>query len=74
MFDCGGMAFSAAKLKPLAGGPDLSHEIRFGVSRGNSGSSSHAGLILDTAGNLYGITIDSVDGRDHRGVVFEITP
>jgi hypothetical protein len=33
MFDCGGMAFSAAKLKPLAGGPDLSDEIRFGVSR-----------------------------------------
>jgi uncharacterized repeat protein (TIGR03803 family) len=61
------------ELTPGANGV-WSEKILHSFGRGNGGSSPHAGLILDAAGNLYGITIDSVDGRDHRGVVFEITP
>jgi len=39
---------------------------------GSDGSSPHAGLIFDTAGNLYGTTY--VGGAKGQGIVFELTP
>jgi uncharacterized repeat protein (TIGR03803 family) len=39
---------------------------------GNGGAHPEAGLIFDSAGNLYGST--AIDGADFGGVVFELSP
>lgn len=39
---------------------------------GSGGAYPYTGLILDSAGNLYGATVDG--GTSKRGLVFEITP
>jgi uncharacterized repeat protein (TIGR03803 family) len=44
----------------------------FGSSSGTDGDSPYAGLIMDTAGNLYGTT--RVGGAFGRGIVFKLSP
>jgi uncharacterized repeat protein (TIGR03803 family) len=44
----------------------------FGPSSGTDGDSPYAGLIMDTAGNLYGTT--RVGGAFGRGTVFKLSP
>jgi len=61
--------------RPLKDPPSRKEREKDGApARESVGQPPQAGLIFDTAGNLYGITVDSVGGRDGRGVVFEITP
>jgi uncharacterized repeat protein (TIGR03803 family) len=59
------------ELTPTAGGKWTETPIhQFG--KGSDGQTPNAGLIFDSAGNLYGTTYEG--GPYHRGIVFELTP
>jgi uncharacterized repeat protein (TIGR03803 family) len=61
------------ELTPKAGG-GWTEKVLYGffVNNGKDGAFPQAGLIFDTAGNLYGTT--SGGGAHHQGTVFELTP
>jgi len=57
----------------LQGNGDWTESILHGFDNNNvDGTSPHANVILDAAGNLYGTTAGG--GANSRGTVFEITP
>lgn len=56
------------ELDPTTGIFSLLHTF----TAGSGGAYPYTGLILDSAGNLYGATVDG--GTSKRGLVFEITP
>lgn len=63
---------TAYELTPVAGGYayKLLHSFNY---KGRDGSSAAgSGLIVDAAGNLYGVT--DVGGQHHSGVAFELSP
>jgi uncharacterized repeat protein (TIGR03803 family) len=66
---------------PRAGAADYQPKVLCSFcsqSNCTDGSSPHAGLIMDTAGNLYGTTLvggaNRPSGTDGGGTVFELTP
>lgn len=52
--------------------PDGKESVLYTFTGGNDGSMPYAGLIIDSAGNLYGTTLKG-GGKD-VGVVFKLTP
>ena len=60
----GGIAFKLA--------PDGTETILHNFGSGSDGGFPHGGLLIDSAGNLYGVAED--DGAHNGGAVFEITP
>src|SRR5208283_264853 len=68
------------KLTPASGGKwtkDVIHEFK--GEKGGDGSQPYAGVVFDTAGNLYGTTYDGGAGScdyqgDGCGTVFELMP
>jgi len=62
------IALAAGGLRAAAGVPKVLHS--FGIGRG--GNNLYGGLILDAAGNLYGVAESG--GRYGQGVVFELSP
>jgi uncharacterized repeat protein (TIGR03803 family) len=76
----GGSGGVVYELTPTAGGWKETSVHNFGDgTSGGSGTNLYAGVVFDTAGNLYGTTING--GDEHGdcsgtgcGVVFELTP
>lgn len=58
------------ELSPNGSG-GYTESILYGFTGGSDGSSPDAGLIMDSAGNLYGTTLGGSDGD---GNVFEVSP
>jgi uncharacterized repeat protein (TIGR03803 family) len=67
--DCLNHCGTVFELSPNSGGWT---ETVFGLARLYTGSLPLAGLIMDTAGNLYGTT--AVGGQNDKGVVFKLSP
>jgi uncharacterized repeat protein (TIGR03803 family) len=65
-----GYAGTVFKLTP--GAKKWTETILYSFSGGNDGASPGAGVVLDSAGNLYGTTLQG--GAYNQGVVFEVTP
>ena len=61
----------AYELSPGSGGKWNGHILHAFNSNGHDGTNPYAGLIFDTAGNLYGTT--KYGGANAAGVVFELT-
>src|ERR1019366_3249147 len=59
------------ELMPVAGGT-WTEQVLHSFSNGADGGDPQAGLIVDTAGNLYGTTVTG--GTYTYGTVFELTP
>lgn len=59
------------ELSPTAGGP-WQETVLHSFNGGGDGSEPAGGLIIDSAGNLYGTTW--AGGASGNGTVFEITP
>jgi uncharacterized repeat protein (TIGR03803 family) len=71
-YRCGASGCGTAfELTPAAGG-SWTETVLYSFSRGNDGFEPEAGLIFDSAGNLYGTT--AVGGTYDGGTVFELTP
>jgi uncharacterized repeat protein (TIGR03803 family) len=67
--------FSVLALAPLLAGfarGQATEKVLYSFQGGNDGASPQAGLIADSAGNLYGTT--SLGGAGGYGTVFELTP
>ena len=61
------------ELSPASGGGWIETVLHsFGRADGSDGISPYAGLVRDSAGNLYGTT--NAGGSDHNGIVFELSP
>jgi uncharacterized repeat protein (TIGR03803 family) len=61
------------ELSPATGGGYTETVLHsFGRADGSDGISPYAGLVRDSAGNLYGTT--NAGGSDHNGIVFELSP
>ena len=58
------------ELTPTASG--WNESVLYAFSGGKDGASPYAGLLFDTAGNLYGTTYDG--GEYNAGTVFELSP
>jgi uncharacterized repeat protein (TIGR03803 family) len=52
--------------------PDGSKTLLYSFLNGNDGGDPSAPLILDKAGNLYGVTL--IGGADNNGVVYKLSP
>jgi uncharacterized repeat protein (TIGR03803 family) len=65
-----GLAF--AMVVPLGGAHATGFKVLYAFKGGSDGSFSHAGLIADQAGNLYGTT--AAGGTSGGGTVFKLTP
>jgi len=59
------------ELSPATGGRWSVHTLHIFNNNGHDGTDPLAGLILDSAGNLYGTT--KYGGANNNGVVFELT-
>jgi len=59
------------KLAPLSGG-GWQRNVLYSFKSGTDGATPFAGLIFDSAGNLYGTT--TYGGADSFGTAFELTP
>jgi hypothetical protein len=60
------------ELKPTPGGPWTEVLLHSFAESGHDGQSPYAGLIFDSAGNLYGTT--NAGGIGSGGIVFELSP
>lgn len=58
------------ELTPSNGGG--SESVLYSFRGGNDGGGPYAGMIFDSAGNLYGVA--SFGGTEYAGAVFELTP
>lgn len=71
---CGGYGCGVVfKLTPPTSSGAWTETPIYSFLGGSDGSDSHAGLIEDSAGNLYGTTIFGGDSNCQCGVVFKIT-
>jgi len=68
--NCSGGCGVVYELTPSNGG--WTESILYRFQGGDDGAIPFAGLILDTAGNLYGTTV--VGGADGEGTVYKLTP
>jgi len=65
-----GLAGTVFKLTPAP--KTWTHTLLYSFTGGADGGEVTSGVVLDGAGNLYGIT--SSGGAYDKGVVYEITP
>jgi uncharacterized repeat protein (TIGR03803 family) len=71
-YSCGAYGYgSAFELTPESGG-GLRFELLHSFGKGSDGADPYAGLVLDSAGNLYGATING--GAYGYGTVYELSP
>jgi uncharacterized repeat protein (TIGR03803 family) len=62
------------ELMPTGGGVYREKVIHTFVKNGVDGEAPEAGLVFDSAGNLYGTTVGGGDASYAYGTVFELTP
>lgn len=75
---CGGTGCSGGcglvfKLTPPASGTTWTETPIYSFAGGSDGSDSHAGLVQDAAGNLYGTTVFDGNSTCQCGTVFKVT-
>jgi uncharacterized repeat protein (TIGR03803 family) len=67
-----GGAGTVFKLTPRSGGSPWTETVLYGFTNGPDGGYPYCTLVFDSAGNLYGTTLNG--GNAGNGVVFELSP
>jgi uncharacterized repeat protein (TIGR03803 family) len=68
----GGEYYGGVVYELTPAGSDWTETPLYSFTGGTDGGSPYSGLVMDTGGNLYGVT--NLGGENGRGTVFELSP